>query len=123
MTTHLQTTPLSSLFLAQTATGLKAVIAFAKRRWQVWRNRREAEALLRWDEHALKDIGLTPMDVQLAMALPGSVDASTRLRILAVERRSAERAQARERAQKGPEIERRNGKAANTEASVAATGR
>lgn len=97
MTTQLQTTSLSSLLLAQIATALKAVTAFAKRRWRVWRNRRETEALLSWDAHALKDIGLTPMDVRLAMALPGSVDASSRLRVLAVERRFAERARARER--------------------------
>lgn len=97
MTTEVQTTRVSSQFLAAATTGLKTVLAATGRQWRVWKNRREARQLLGWDERALRDIGLTPMDVQLAMALPGSVDASSRLRILAVERRAGERAMAEER--------------------------
>jgi len=77
-------------------TTLAALVCAAKRRWRVWRNRREARALLSWDAHALQDIGLTPLDVRLAMAMPYHVDASKRLRVLAVERRAGNRAQAQE---------------------------
>jgi hypothetical protein len=53
------------------------------------RNRRAVVQLLDWDEHALRDIGLTRADVHLSLALPYRDDPSTRLMFWALERRSA----------------------------------
>ena len=61
------------------------------------RNRRTVAQLLHWDEHMLRDIGLTPGDVRAALALPGGEDPSRRLGVLSTERRAAIRAEARER--------------------------
>ena len=61
------------------------------------RNRRSVAKLLEWDERMLRDIGLTPGDVQAAMALRASEDPSRKLDALSAERRAAIRAEARER--------------------------
>lgn len=53
------------------------------------RNRRAVVTLLNWDDHALRDIGLTRADVHLSLALPYREDPSTRLMFWALERRSA----------------------------------
>ncbi|MBB4304128.1 uncharacterized protein YjiS (DUF1127 family) [Rhodobium orientis] len=97
MTTELRSSSFLSRLADTSASALTALGAYAVRRWRIHRNRREVRQLLDWNAHSLKDIGLTPMDVRLAASMPGSVDSSTRLRILAVERRAGERAQARER--------------------------
>lgn len=61
------------------------------------RNRRQVAKLLRWDAHMLRDIGLTPGDVQSAMASSLGNDPSCRLDTMARERRNAFHAAARER--------------------------
>jgi uncharacterized protein YjiS (DUF1127 family) len=61
------------------------------------RNRRQVAKLLSWDAHMLRDIGLTPGDVQSAMAGRLRDDPSYRLDTMARERRSAFRAAACER--------------------------
>lgn len=61
--------------------------------WKAWRNRREVERLLHLDDHGLADIGLKRGDVTAALAGPLIDDPSTRLRVWAVERRAARRAQ------------------------------
>jgi uncharacterized protein YjiS (DUF1127 family) len=60
------------------------------------RHRRAVRDLWRLDDHMLRDIGLTRGDVASALASPMGTDPTTRLRILAVERRAAHRAQRRE---------------------------
>lgn len=61
------------------------------------RNRRSVSKLLEWDERMLRDIGLTPGDVQAALSLKASQDPSQKLDALSAERRAAIRAEARER--------------------------
>ncbi|PTW62388.1 uncharacterized protein DUF1127 [Breoghania corrubedonensis] len=59
------------------------------------RNRLAVKQLLGWNEYMLKDIGLTRADVRCALREHRKVEASGRLRILAVERRATNRAMAR----------------------------
>jgi len=61
-----------------------------------YRHRRQVAALLSWDDRGLEDIGVTRADVQLALGLPASEDPSFRLRMWALERRSARLAAQRE---------------------------
>jgi uncharacterized protein YjiS (DUF1127 family) len=75
-----------------------AAIARVAGLWRAARNRRSVARLLDWDDRMLRDIGLTAGDVRAVMALPASEDPSTRLGMLAGERRAAIRAQALERA-------------------------
>ena len=65
--------------------------------WRAARNRRSAARLLEWDDHMLRDIGLTPGDVRSALAARAGHDPSFRLHAMAVERRVAARAAAEER--------------------------
>ena len=66
--------------------------------WQAAKNRRSVGRLLELDDRMLRDIGLTQGDVRSALATPVDEDPSARLRFLSSERRSALRAQAREKA-------------------------
>lgn len=61
-----------------------------------YRHRRQVSALLAWDDRGLDDIGVTRGDVQLALDLPATEDPSFRLRMWALERRSARLAAQRE---------------------------
>lgn len=61
-----------------------------------YQHRRQVAALLSWDDRGLEDIGVTRADVQLALGLPASQDPSFRLRMWALERRSARLASLRE---------------------------
>ena len=61
-----------------------------------YRHRRQVAALLTWDDRGLDDIGVTRGDVQLALGLPVAEDPSFRLRMWALERRSARLAALRE---------------------------
>ena len=75
----------------------RALVAGAAAMWRSVSNRRAVGRLLDLDERMLRDIGLTSGDVRSAMATPLRDDPSLRLRVLAVERRAAHRAQAKER--------------------------
>jgi uncharacterized protein YjiS (DUF1127 family) len=64
---------------------------------RAYANRGPVLRLLDMDDRMLRDIGLTRGDVTASLAGSLAQDPSTRLRILAVERRAGLRAQARER--------------------------
>lgn len=64
--------------------------------WRSAQNRRSVAKLLTWDEHQLRDIGITQGDVQSALATPLSDDPSYRLGAMSMERRAAFRARAEE---------------------------
>ena len=64
--------------------------------WQAYRNRRAVAHLLAFDDHMLRDIGVTRGDVHAAMAAPISDDPSHYLAGFAHERRAAFRGHARE---------------------------
>ena len=78
------------------AANLNAAVAFVRATWKARRHRREVERLLAFDDHALADIGLTRGDIHVCLAGSLFEDPSTRLRVLAVERRAGRRAQMRE---------------------------
>jgi uncharacterized protein YjiS (DUF1127 family) len=63
---------------------------------EAMRNRREVVRLLESDPAMLKDLGLTPMDVNCALAEPMWRDPSARLLVWSIERRAAARAAARD---------------------------
>jgi uncharacterized protein YjiS (DUF1127 family) len=71
--------------------------------WTAAKNRRAVNQLLSWDEHALKDIGVTRGDVRSALAVTAPNDPSYRLRTLRGERRVAAYG-SRHRRQRGLEI-------------------
>ncbi len=58
--------------------------------------RRDLKVLRRMDAHQLRDIGLTPGDVDFALSQPFAEDPSQTLQRLTTERRQAERAMVRE---------------------------
>ena len=60
-------------------------------------NRRAVTALLDWDDRALRDIGVTRLDVRLALGMPFRADPSTRLQEWALERRAARSGERRSR--------------------------
>ncbi len=74
-----------------------ALVARVGGLWRAAVNRRAVGRLLDLDERMLRDIGVTSSDVRAAMSMPLLDDPSQRLRVLAVERRAAHRAQAHER--------------------------
>ncbi len=65
--------------------------------WDAARNRRSVARLLEWDDHMLRDIGLTTGDVRSALAAPTGHDPSSHLHAMALERRMASRAAGAER--------------------------
>jgi uncharacterized protein YjiS (DUF1127 family) len=67
----------------------RAVLALVKNVARRMRNRRAVMQLLDWDEHALRDIGLTRADVRLSLGLSWDEDPSMRLNDWASERREA----------------------------------
>lgn len=82
---------------AATVLGLATgVAAFVRTTWRAHVNRRAVNELLSFDDRALADIGITRADVAAVLSTQLFDDPSTRLRILAVERRAARRAQRRE---------------------------
>jgi uncharacterized protein YjiS (DUF1127 family) len=90
--------PIVTVLVRAVAANLNAVVAFARAAWKARRHRHEVTRLLALEDHALADIGLTRGDVAACLSSPLFEDPSTRLRILAVERRAGRRAQALERA-------------------------
>lgn len=88
--------PVAALRAAAYA-AVNAAVAFVRATWKARRHRRDVASLLHFDDHGLADIGLTRGDVVASLTGPLFDDPSTRLRILAVERRAAQRAQARDR--------------------------
>ncbi len=77
--------------------GAKAAASAVAAFWVAMRNRRQARALLSMDDQMLRDIGITRSDVHSVLSGPLRHDPTRRLTVLAVERRSAARATARER--------------------------
>ena len=73
--------------------GLARLIAL----WRAARNRRAVARLLEWDDHMLRDVGLTAGDVHAALASPMGDDPSYRLGAMSRERRRAFQATAQER--------------------------
>ncbi len=65
--------------------------------WRAARNRRSVARLLEWDDHMLRDVGLTAGDVRSALASPLGDDPSFRLGAISRERRAAIRAVAEDR--------------------------
>ena len=47
--------------------------------WTAYRNRRAVNALMGWDAHMLRDIGLNQSDIESALTVPLSDDPSSRL--------------------------------------------
>lgn len=97
MHTAEQTTTLTRTYGAQALAAVRGAVARVKAMVRAWQNRRDVRMLLEFDDRMLSDIGLTRTDVTSALASPPDVDPSRRLRVMAVERRAAGRAQARER--------------------------
>ena len=87
---------IASVLLAGVARAVANGAALVGKAWTLHRHRRAVRELWRVDDHMLRDIGLTRGDVAAALSLPLDKDPSTRLRVLAVERRAAHRAQRRE---------------------------
>lgn len=85
-----------SVLLAGVARAGANGVALVVKGWTLHRHRRAVKEVWRLDDHMLRDIGLTRGDVASALATPYGRDPSTRLRILAVERRAGHRAQRRE---------------------------
>lgn len=85
---------------ATSASMLKAAVLSVGKRissvWNFWAYRRTMTQLVTLDDHMLKDIGITRCDVNAAATLPYSNDPTSRLRMLAQERRATERALAKE---------------------------
>ena len=73
--------------------GLARLVAL----WRAARNRRAVARLLEWDDHMLRDVGLTSGDVRSALAAPVGDDPSYRLGAMSRERRLAIRAIAEDR--------------------------
>lgn len=93
--------PAAASLAAARAAG-NAVVIFVRSTWKALRNRRRVGSMLEFDDHMLRDIGLTRCDVAASLSGPLLEDPSTRLRVLAVERRAGQRAQARERMAEWP---------------------
>ena len=81
-----------------------ATFAAAALRIRVWNNRRQVARLLGWDDHMLRDIGLTQGDVYSAMATRADEDASVQLSMRSLERRFARNADMRDRLAHGAEL-------------------
>lgn len=81
-----------------------AVIGAVAVRLRVWKNRRDVGRLLQWDDHMLRDIGLTQGDVYCAMAARVDEDPSVQLTMLAMERRYAHKAQTLDRLSRAAEL-------------------
>lgn len=88
--------PVSGGVYAAPTRFLSRLLAGVARLARSYRHRRQVAALLAWDDRGLQDIGVTRADVQLALGLPASEDPSFRLRMWALERRSARLAGQRE---------------------------
>jgi uncharacterized protein YjiS (DUF1127 family) len=88
--------PIVPVLATAASTAVNAAVAFVRATWKARRHRRAVGNLVDFDDHMLRDIGLTRGDVAAALAGPAFDDPSTRLRIFAVERRAGRRAQVRE---------------------------
>ena len=92
-TTTLARSGFFAALAAATATVIRAVVNVCR----ALMHRRMVLEMAGFDDRMLADIGITRGDVHAALSLPMDADPSARLRILAVERRAATRALARER--------------------------
>jgi uncharacterized protein YjiS (DUF1127 family) len=95
------TTEFSHTELPTSAHGLRHVFEASASRvvalWNAVKNRRSVNRLTDWDDRMLSDIGLTRGDVHSALASSFADDPSYRLSAFSGERKSAARAQVRER--------------------------
>jgi len=94
--------PRSTTFARRPTAPAFRVAALAVATWTMrlvrgYLNRRTALEMMNFDERMLRDIGLTRGDVHASIIEPMGADPTVRMRILAVERRAANRAQAAER--------------------------
>jgi uncharacterized protein YjiS (DUF1127 family) len=79
------------------STAIERAVAVITAAWTGWRNRRDIRQLVEFDDHALRDIGLTRCDLYSALASGPFEDPSRRLVVFAVERRAARLMQWREK--------------------------
>jgi uncharacterized protein YjiS (DUF1127 family) len=86
----------SSYGFAAAAAVVRAIVKQVDALVLALRNRREVTRLLDADPAMLRDLGLTPMDLNCALAEPMWKDPSARLLVWSIERRAAARATARE---------------------------
>jgi uncharacterized protein YjiS (DUF1127 family) len=86
----------SSAVFAALVAGLRAPVRVLTSIAAVLKNRREVAQLLEAEPGMLRDLGLTPMDINCALAEPLWRDPSARLLVWTIERRAASRAAARE---------------------------
>ena len=97
MSAFAPTPSLARRLAAIAARGTRAVASNVAWYVRAYLNRRIAIGMMEFDDRMLKDIGLTRGDVHASIVGPVDSDPTVRLRILAVERRAATRASARER--------------------------
>lgn len=97
MSAFAPTPSLARRLAASVARGTRAVANAVAWYVRAYLNRRVAIGMMDFDDRMLRDIGLTRGDVHASIVGPIDSDPTVRLRILAVERRAASRATARER--------------------------
>lgn len=91
-----RTKTLATATLARLTGAIVGATKAAVRAWVAHRNRRSVAQLLGYDDHMLRDIGVTRADVTASLSGGPLDDASTRLGRLARERRDGSAAQRRE---------------------------
>ena len=92
----LAASPRSSAVLAALRAGLRTPARVVASIVTAMKNRRDIAQLLEAEPGMLRDLGLTPMDVNCALAEPMWRDPSARLLVWSIERRAAQRAAARD---------------------------
>ena len=95
MSAFAESTRSSTVFAALLA-GLRAPVRVVTSIAAALKNRREVAQLLEAEPGMLRDLGLTPMDINCALSEPLWRDPSARLLVWSIERRTASRAAARE---------------------------
>ena len=88
--THAASPSLTEKLLNAAGTAVQHVAAL----WHAAQNRRSLSRLLEWDEHMLRDIGLTQSDVRSALSTSIADDPSLRLGAISGARRNPIRASA-----------------------------
>ncbi|MBB4304129.1 uncharacterized protein YjiS (DUF1127 family) [Rhodobium orientis] len=107
MSKELQSTGFLTRPAITLAAALKTLSAYVERRRQNRHNHRELRQMLTWSNRALEDIGLTRMDVRMALDLSGKTDAATWLASLKSERHATFQEEAARRLATCRELARR----------------